>query len=57
MDSRQTVFERRTLPADAAEFIAWESVEQAEVEAMIRGGSIDNGHLLATRALYRAREV
>lgn len=48
-----TDLEERHLPADSEEFIAYEWVDVATLEARMRSGELDNGHLHAAWNLFR----
>ena len=48
-----TSLEERHLPADSEEFIAYEWVDVATLEARMRSGELENGHLHAAWNLFR----
>jgi len=48
-----TNLEERHLPADSEEFIAYEWVEVATLEARMHSGELENGHLHAAWNLFR----
>ncbi len=48
-----TDLEERHLPADSEEFIAYEGVDVATLEARMRTGELDNGHLQAAWNVFR----
>lgn len=48
-----TQLEERHLPADHEEFIAYEWVDVPTLEARMRSGELDNGHLHASWNLFR----
>jgi ADP-ribose pyrophosphatase len=48
-----TELEERHLPADSEEFIAYEWVDVATLEARMRSGELDNGHLHAAWNVFR----
>ncbi len=48
-----TDLEERHLPADSEEFIAYEWIDVPALEARMRSGELDNGHLHAAWNLFR----
>ena len=48
-----TQLEERRLPPDREEFIAYEWIDVTTLEARMRAGELDNGHLHATWNIFR----